>query len=269
MTKAPVQRALALVLLVAGTGMHSQDSLASQENDIQLTNKTQFFQVIGIKKSGTHISLKLKNSYEKSIIDFKIALPRPLGESGRAIDFVGDTHVIAPGETYEYSFTLPTSHLDSQNAVQQERKVVILTVLFDDRTSDGDAETAAEMVAERLGERLQLSRILPLLQNVFDLPDADLQGGLERLKAQVAALSLNPREAPEAIEILSSKYAGVFERRKDELIGEIGTGLYFGQGKFLVRIRDLERQLSGKGSASLREELNIVKKEYKKKLATL
>jgi hypothetical protein len=96
-----------------------------------------------------------------------------------------------------------------------------------------------------------------------------LQEGLERLKSQVAELSLSPVGASEAIEILSSKYASVFERKKDELIRKIGTELYFGQGHFIVRIRDLEKQMSEKGGASLREELNMVMKEYKKKLAIL
>lgn len=259
-------RTLFLVLILLQllySGTQPQKSLANQDYGVRVTNKTQSFEVIGIKMTGRHVRLKLKNGYEKSIIDFKIALPRPLGKNGTVTDIVGDTNVIAPGATYEYNFTLPPDD------AQQEREVVILTILFDDRTSDGDAETAANMVAERLGERIQVSRILPLLEKVLDLPDVDLQVGLETLKSQVAALSLSPVGESEAIEILSSKYASVFERRKDELIGQIGAGLYFGQGKFIVSIRDLEKQLPQNASSSLREKLNFVKKEYEKKLASL
>jgi hypothetical protein len=257
------------LLLFLNCHAQSQERLANQVRGLRITNKTSSFEVFEIKAMGRDIRLKLKNSYERSIIDFKIGLPRPLGESGTVTDIVGDAKIIQPGATIEYGFTLPISYLDTPTDVQREREVVILTVLFDDWTSDGDTEIAAEMVAQRLGERIQVSRILPLLQVVLDLQDADLQKGLERLKAQVAALSCNPASESDAIQILSSKYESVFELTKDKLIGEIGTGLYFGQGKFLVRIRDLERQLSEKGGAPLREELTTVQKEYKKKLSAL
>lgn len=257
------------LLLFLNCDVQPQERLANQVLGIRITNKTSSFEVFEIKAMGRDIRLKLKNSYERSIIDFKIGLPRPLGKSGTVTDIVGDPTVIQPGATIEYNFNLPTSPLDTRNDVQREREVIILTVLFDDWTSDGDTEVAAEMVAHRLGERIQVSRILALLQVVLDLQDADLQKGLERLKAQVAALSCIPAGESEAIQILSSKYESVFELRKDKLIGEIGTGLYFGQGKFLVRIRDLEKQLSENGGASLREDLTAVQKEYKKKLSAL
>lgn len=259
---------LALLLFV-NCGALLQERLANQVPGIRITNKTSSFEVFEIKAMGRDIRLKLKNSYDRSIIDFKIGLPRPLGKSGTVTDIVGDAKVIQPGATIEYNLTLPISYLDTPNDVQREREVIILTVLFDDWTSDGDTEIAAEMVAQRLGERIQVSRILSLLQVVLDLQDADLQKGLERLKAQVAALSCNPAGESEAIQVLSSKYESVFELRKDKLIGEIGTGLYFGQGNFLVRIRDLEKQLSENGGTSLREELTTVQKKYKKELSAL
>lgn len=257
------------LLLFLNCHAQSQERLANQVRRIRITNKTSSFEVFEMKTMGRDIRLKLKNRYERSIIDFKIGLPRPLGESGTVTDIVGDAKIIQPGATIEYDFTLPISYLDTPTDVQREREVIILTVLFDDWTSDGDTEIAAEMVAQRLGERIQGSRILPLLQVVLDLQDADLQKGLERLKAQVAALSCSPAGESEAIQILSSKYESVFELRKDKLISEIGTGLYFSQGKFLVRIRDLEKQLSENGGTSLREELITIQKKYKKELSAL
>lgn len=258
-----------VLLMFSYANAQSQESVANQDYRLRLTNRTQLFEVIEVNTKGKDITLRLKNGYEKSIIDFKIALPRPLGKDGMVIDYVGEPVVIAPGSTYEYKFSLPPSHLEVQNEAKTEREVVIAAVVFDDRTGDGDREKAATMVAERLGERIQVSRILPLLQGVLELPDSDLQRGLESLKSQVAALSRDPSGESEAIEILRSKYENVFERQKDNLIGEIGTGLYFGQGKFLVRIRELEKQVSEKSDASLRRELKALRQEYEKALSSL
>ena len=64
-----------LLLLVSHANAQSQEAKANPDYGIRLTNKTQYFEVIEIKAQGTEIIVRLKNGYEKSIIDFKIALP--------------------------------------------------------------------------------------------------------------------------------------------------------------------------------------------------
>jgi hypothetical protein len=253
------------VVLLAFLSTHSQNPLAHRDNQYRIINKTESFGVASIKNAGNEVILTLKNGYERRIIGFRIGLPRPLNGSGTAIDLCEESGAIEPGETSVCSFTLRVAERASDNT----QEVIIYAVVFDDYTSDGDAKTAAILVAERLGEKTQVSRILPLLDDFLSLPDRSLLVGLEKLKSQVLGLSVSATNAPEAVETLKLKYGRVFAANKDQLLDSIGSGLYFEQGNFVVRIRDLESRVAPKGGVSLREELSALKMELSNKLLTL
>ena len=233
---------------------------------VRVINKTRSFEVININRDGMQVRLVLRNASEKTITAFRIVTPTSLGESGMKEDRIEESQMIAPGSSYELSIALSDIKSDPSKADDQD--IIILAVLFEDRTSDGDTETAAEMEAERLGEKIQMGRILSLIQNTLKLPDDDLPSAMKGLRMQAAALSLDV-EASRGLEMLSPHYGTILARSKEKLADRIARGLYFVREGFLVRMREVEREISNQSSGNLREQLTRFQKEYERIFATL
>lgn len=239
----------------------------SQGDDLRVSNKTRALEIVNIKREGLEVQLSLRNSYDKTVTAFEIAVPR-FWANGIAEDRFPAFDEILPGETYETTVTLPSQQFKSSKSAQPESDIILLAVLFKDRTGDGDLEVAGKLEARRLGERAQIARIVPLLQKALELPDADLLAALQDLKDQVSASSRDV-EATGAMKILRSNYADVYNRLQDVFTGEVASGLYFGREGFLIKIRDLERQLSLNRGLDLRNGLISIIKDYERKLAIL
>jgi hypothetical protein len=66
--------------------------------------------------------------------------------------------------------------------------ITILAVLFEDGTSDGATPAIAEIKEKRAGTKIQLKRILPLIQNVLSPAGSSKLITLDQLKEQIASL---------------------------------------------------------------------------------
>jgi hypothetical protein len=83
----------------------------------------------------------------------------------------------AQGTPHDY---LPTTPSDQQ--------IQIKAAVFEDGTYEGDAETAAVVKGYQAGEKMELARLIPLLENALNASDVDLVQGLSNLELQVSSV---------------------------------------------------------------------------------
>jgi len=85
-----------------------------------------------------------------------------------------------------------------------DQEIQIKAAVFDDGTYEGDAETAALVYGYLAGEKMELPRLIPLLENALNSGDGDLMKGLKQLDSQVSAVASDAE--PPMIQSLTSKF---------------------------------------------------------------
>lgn len=153
---------------------------APHRQDTNLENKTSGIQVEGVEITDGFLTLRLTNQYQKGITGYTIGI----GKDSRAvIDYTIANRVIAPGQTDELKIG---QRLNGNEAIR------ILSVIFDDGTTDGDPAVGAELRDRRLGLRTQLKRILPLLKTALAAQDVDAPAAVEPLRSRIEQLESQP-----------------------------------------------------------------------------
>ena len=154
-----------------------------QENTPSVSNETQALQVMSLTRSQDGYLLELKNSSNKSINGYVIAIDT----TKRTVDLTAGEGVVAPGDVAQ--IFVPDSQLSTHSGgTAQQQHIIILSVTFEDHTSEGDGSTISALEDRRLGVKLQLSRLRPLLEAAIASPDSDSPAVLNRLRAQILSL---------------------------------------------------------------------------------
>lgn len=76
-----------------------------------------------------------------------------------------------------------------------DQEIDIRAAVFDDGTFEGDAATAAIVLGYQAGEKMELPRLIPLLENALNSADADLTNGLRNLESRVSSVGSDAEPA--------------------------------------------------------------------------
>ena len=162
----------------------------------------------------------LRNQSNKNIVGLGVDVvaggkvqvtSKPRGIDGQPLIPAGKEYwltVAAPnrarptGDGYE-----PTSPSDQQ--------IQIKAAVFDDGTYEGDAQTAAAVRGYRAGEKMMLSRLVPLLETALNSPNADLTEALKNLDSQVS--SVESDADPQMVQTLSAELPPASDARRREI----------------------------------------------------
>ncbi len=198
-----------LCLIVLSVSAWYPSTTHYQNNPPEILNKTQSLQAISLVQNGDDFVLALKNNSNKPINGYSIAIGQ---HSKLTSDLTAGDRVIAHGEVAEEK--IPISQLQvTSSGHPQRQQIIVLAVLFEDHSNEGDSTTISAIENRRLGVKQQLNRIYPLLESAASLLNSDKSNPLTKLKSQLSAL-------PEEPEIGSSPYVrfGLREAKEDVLI---------------------------------------------------
>jgi hypothetical protein len=221
----------------------------------EITNKTKAIEVVQVDQFLEWFRIVLKNVSSKKIAFGKI------GHSHGAQTFGG----LAAGETREIPLSpngMRAYHVDpSGRAVVQPvaTYVSVTTIVFEDLTYEGDQHPALLYRAQRLGARIQATRITGLLQNSLDSHEEDGVKALQVLRQQISAL----RNIPD-IHVLNDfvERFGPFTRdQHNELSVALMTGMSDTSQDLLSRMWTYEKKEASKGT-SVESWLRTVKSLY-------
>ena len=153
-------------------------------------------------------------------------------------------------------------------ASPSDQQIQIKAAVFDDGTYEGEAETAAIVLGYQAGEKMELPRLIPLLENALNSGDDDLTKGLRNLESQVSSVG-SDAELP-TVQSLASK----FSQRSGSAAGEIKIAIEFSattiKSNLLKEIHRLQNEESKSLNADLyRTWLTKTKERYEKWLSRL
>jgi len=152
------------------------DQASSQGPPLRLSNRTNAFEVVKVEINSGRVRLTLKNNYNKTITAYAISA----GNNSHSLHELASENLLTPGNTRDQDLRLP--------AGRNEGDITVLAVVFEDRTSDGDATAAKEINDYILGKSTQYDRIIPLLEKVLAARDNKMQSALEKAQAAIYTL---------------------------------------------------------------------------------
>lgn len=175
-----------LTLPAAGWGPPSG---RSQNVEPPVMNETAALQAVSLVLDEEAYVLKLKNASNKNINGYSI------GTGGRGkvtVDLTIGDRVILPGGVFEERVPAPGSQQPGSDRSAQRQALTILAAFFEDGTSEGNFEAVAEIRHRRHGTKVQLTRILSLLEGSLASASSDGVATARKLKAQISSLSETP-----------------------------------------------------------------------------
>lgn len=202
----------------------------------KVINRTKSLEVFGLKKDGSEVKLILKNNYNKNITAFSLSV----GSYGITRDLSDNGHLIAPGASYVQSCTIARS--------AAEPVITILSVIFEDGGSDGDAYAARGVLERRLGHRTQLAHVLEHLSKAQQSSDNNLSVALNAAKMAIMHLPVRVQGNP----------SHHFE-----------AGLHEAKEEALLEFEGLERLTQHHANAAARLRLTEITDNYRKRVARL
>jgi hypothetical protein len=155
---------------------------------------------------------------------------------------------------------VPTSPSDQQ--------IQIKAAVFDDGTYEGDAETAAAIRGYRAGEKMVLSRLIPLLESALNSSTADLTEALKNLEAQVS--SVDSDADPQIVQTLTLQFPQASNLRRKEINTMIEVSATTIKSTLLKEIQTFESEGGQSLNANLyRTWLTKTRDRYEKWLSRL
>jgi hypothetical protein len=156
-------------------------SLASKTNSLTVTKAE-------LEANGRTVRYAVKNTTDKYIDWFRLNMGPG---SDVEVDFAyADEPFLAPNESYEDSYPI-----DSKS---DKVEITIVSVVFEDKTSDGDVRSAQKLIDKRCGQQIELRRLLPMLNQAINAPSKEQRDTLiGSLESRIRANSVD-RALPEA-----------------------------------------------------------------------
>ena len=149
------------------------------------------------------------------------------------------------------------------------QEIQIKAAVFDDGTYEGEGAEAAAVVSGYLaGEKMELPRLIPVLENALNSNDADLFKGLRELESQVSSIGSDAE--PATLQSLTSKFPQAGSSAGKEIKIAIEFSATTIKSNLLKEIHTLQNEESKRVTADLyRTWLTKTKERYEKWLARL
>jgi hypothetical protein len=237
-----------------------------QKQKLIIANKTSGFEVIESKTAQGMVELSFRNAYKKSITAYVVSIGDHFTFTEEFIYSEVD-FAIRPGEPLTKGIPLPFD-LSSKQTVP----LTILAVVFEDRTGEGDQEILRGIEDERLGEKVQVMRILSLLEEVpAQANDSRQEMAIaKRLKSRAeSALSKGEAETLADLKSVKPRGAGPDLEVRSDLSEQFKNGLQTGRETILRKIYELKEADQPHNDSYLNEQMARLKEYYRKLIARL
>jgi hypothetical protein len=214
-----------LILLVFTFTVLRNTNVSASPQELTVKSRTRGYEGLKADFLDHEVRIRLQNNHKETITAFAISFGGTRVKEDFAYSEV--RFGIEPGATFEKSYSFSPSSVNAEPPT-----VHLLTVLLKDGTLDGDSQVAHEMKDERLGEKIQVHRMLTVLEKEGFSPK-----DIKTLKAKVtAALDAGEYEAG----ILRQQLVPS-SGMDDNVSQALKNGLHWGREKILRRFQVLEQ----------------------------
>jgi hypothetical protein len=130
-----------------------------------------------------------------------------------------DEAIIAPGGTYEFTAKLATQTTPTPDgytpALVPNQIIEISSAVFDDGSFEGDSQIAITVAAFHQGKKLQLARVIELLERSLSATETTASTTLASLKSDVATLSFEADS--DSVQEVRGKFPNLSARQEHDL----------------------------------------------------
>ena len=180
--------------------------------------------------------------------------------------------LIPPGKEYWLGVSAPNRAQPTAGGYEpttpSDQQIQIKAVVFDDGTFEGDAATAAAVKGYQAGEKMELPKLIPLLENALNSSNPDLTEALRTLESQVSAVGSDAD--PQMVRRLTSEFPQASSSTSREIKETIEVTATTLKSNLLKEIHMLQNEESQRLTADLyRTWLTKTKERYEKWLARL
>lgn len=186
-----------LGLGIGGVTRSSQNGTATQGKAPRIQNKTRSFEVIqtgaGIGSNGI-VELSLRNGYEKNITAYAVSVNGLISTQDFRYSDGDDQVGIAPEAVYATHAGVARSR-KLEGAAQQALDIIVLAVVFDDKTTDGDPRLVAELLDTRQGSKIQLMRVIGLVNKALRSAATIDDAAFEKLRSEISSLPIESQNS--------------------------------------------------------------------------
>lgn len=210
----------------------------------RVENLTQSIRVAGVEvdENAAALRIRLRDVSGRKVTAVQIAARRgrdslgyypKLGREGRP--------VIDTGETCEITYLQSAVGAAGGASVTQfPDTLVIESVLFADGGYEGSAGPAATAAAHLEGDRLQLARVVALLDDASGWPAEGARAAPARLMAMVEAL--DSKADDETVEGLKRRFTELTAEQREALRGAVEVGMHWLRAELLAELKKLSNE---------------------------
>lgn len=233
----------------------------------QIVNLTTTIEVLRVQSSIVPVPcrIELKNNSNKAVQFLEISNYKGKRRLSQAwLEGGWDRRLIETGATYKID--LPTAWDYKRVAVDEYRPdqadiIEIATVVFADGTFEGDAHVAGKIGATTIGRRVQLDRLLSLINSALESHDPETAHALANLKQAVS--NLDGGVDPSYSEELRKRFSMLDEKTLKELDSWIQSGLEDIRSSVLSDIATFEKEPARNENNSFQAWLAKENEKYK------
>lgn len=241
-----------------------------------VTNKTESIEIIGVKANNSTLpsyTMTVHNRSPKRVAALALSVlvngKNQISSIRRRRD--GRTFIDASATEDIFVLGAKTTHVTSAGYSPDSppnQEILIKTAVFEDGSYEGEVEIAAQVRGFELGSKLQVPRLIALLQEAGNSVDRSVATLLSRLKTK--ATSLSTTVAVETLQDLLNEFPSLGEEKKADLKTSIEVSLAGEKFDFLKRIEEFEKSSAqSTDPQAFRAWLNVSKERYEKWLSQL
>jgi hypothetical protein len=240
----PAVSALIVWMVITALGRPSAvpEQQLHQSANLTVKNKTQAFSILSAIKDGEYLQLTFRNDYPKTINAFTISGG---AHSGVQIDLTHNDNRIVPGGIYQYK--VRAASLEPSGSTEKALNLTVLDVVFEDGTGDGDADAVADIQNRRLGEKIALTQIVPLMMQTLGSRDLS-SDDIDRLIERISLICTNLEKAQS---------------------GEVLGGILHGKGYVLAEMEQMKQTRVQGRNVYFQKELSRIHQHYEEQLQRL
>lgn len=254
---------LALVgLTYLGTTVLSSGS--KKDGIVRVNNSTHSAEVSSAEKHNGYLSVRIQNNSGKDVTALVLTSridSRTLFTFKEEFAFSEGNLVIAPGNNYDKLISIPGS-LNRQSEITLN----LSAIFFEDKSSEGDQDIIRDVEDNRLGQKLQLRKSLPVLDKIAGLSDSELDRYWSKTARHAFQTALDAQDTDFLIQSDNKALSAGGSLTESE---QFKLGAQAGKDYVIQKYQELRDAQSQKGTAALREEIIGLRNLYSRMISKL
>ncbi len=230
---------------------------------VKVNNLTHSCELLNVERHKDHINLSILNNGDKAIMTYVLTSwidSKTVFTFREEFAFSEDEERILPGQGQNKVIGIPTG-LNRQ----AEINLNLAAVIYEDHSSEGDPNIIRDVTDNRLGQKLQLMKALPVIEKLSRLSDAEVGSYL----IKTARHDLEAALAAPDIELLIQLNQKSSSNEANTESEQFELGVQAGKEAVFQKYQELKDLQEKQETSALRESILDLRTLYAKMIARL